>query len=919
MKQVVQNLAAERFVFKRFTSVTKRINNPILMKYTIWFLIVSMFTIACSIVDKTLTVTTLKCEDLYNPLGIDKTVPRFSWQVERERNGTEQTAYQILVASNVKMLQENKADLWDSGKVGSGESLWISYNGTKLESGSYACWKVRVWDESGESSDWSHPAEFGIGLLNENDWKADYIAFNTDAGYRECPQLATSFDSNESDAKLLLHVNSLGYHEVYLNGSKVGEGVLTPAVSQFDKRSLINTYDVSYLIKKGTNDLLIWLGSGWYTEGLPGVVNNGPVVKAQLEKVENNRREIILTTDSGWKGRKSSYNRHGNYRPHRFGGEIVDGSLVPTDLVVNTSESGWHPVSLIDIPSHEVTPQMVELNRIQDTLYPSGIIKVAEDTFLVDMGKNLAGWIEVEFNGLKKSQEISMAYCDHLTEKGKFNDRNQYDIYIASGNDPEVFKNKFNYHGFRYIRITGLKEIPDLNSIKAHLVHTDYELASGFECSDPDMNAIHDMLFYTLRCLSIGGDLVDCPQIERLGYGGDGNASTLTAQIMFNLGPLYNNWLQAWADVIREDGSMPHTAPNPYNAGGGPYWCGFIITATWQTYLSYGDPLLLKKYYPVMQKWLEYVNKYSVDGLLKPWPNTDYRNWYLGDWATPEGIDQTAEASVDVVNNSFIAVCYDNMQKIARVLGKSSDADLYTLKKEELQNKIHEVYFNETNSSYGTGTQIDLAFPMIAGVVPENSIEKVTESFYNETEIKRNGHLACGLVGLPVITEWAVDNQEVELMYSMLKKRDYPGYLYMLDNGATTTWEHWDGARSHIHNCYNGIGSWFYQAIGGIRPVEDVPSYRKVRIEPQIPQGITWAKTFQKTALGKLALHWEIKDSKMKLLLEIPIGVEAEVMCPEGIHEYLLDGKTHLLQPEQNNGIILKGGKYCVEFEMTNS
>jgi alpha-L-rhamnosidase len=197
----------------------------------------------------------------------------------------------------------------------------------------------------------------------------------------------------------------------------------------------------------------------------------------------------------------------------------------------------------------------------------------------------------------------------------------------------------------------------------------------------------------------LGGDFVDCPQIERLGYGGDGNASTLTAQIMYHLAPVYNNWLQAWADVIREDGGMPHTAPNPFRVGGGPYWCGFIITASWQTYLNYGDTLVLEKYYPVMQKWLGYLDAHTVDGLLKRWPDTDYRHWYLGDWATPEGIDQTDERSVDLVNNSFITVCYDNMERMAKVLGKSEDARLYATKKQQLQKKIHETFFDETTNS----------------------------------------------------------------------------------------------------------------------------------------------------------------------------------------------------------------------------
>lgn len=853
----------------------------------------------------------LRCENLHNPTAIDKTIPRFSWKISSERKGTKQIAYQILVASDITVLEEGKADFWDSGKIESPSSIWVSYKGKNLEAGIAACWKVRIWDDNGKVSRWSEPASFGIGLLNPNDWKAEYISFNSDAGYCECPQFYKQFEVNDVGTKFLLHVNSLGYHELYLNGDKVGKGVLTPAVSQFDKRSLINTYDVSDLIKEGKNDLLLWLGSGWYTSGLPGVVNDGPVVKAQLEKVEKERKEIIVSTDQTWQGRKSSYMRHGNWRAHNFGGEIINGKLRKNDLNVDDPTRKWGSVSVVDIPSHSVSPQMVELNAIQDTITPTAIIEIGKDTFLIDMGKNLTGWLEFNFSKLNPDQELTMEYCDHLSDKGKFNDRGQFDKYIASGKAPEKFINKFNYHGFRYIRLSGLSELPSIDSIKAYLVSTDFEVASGFECSDPDLNAIHDMLVYTLQCLSIGGDFVDCPQIERLGYGGDGNASTLTAQTMYNLAPLYNNWLQAWADVVREDGGMPHTAPNPYNAGGGPYWCGFIITASWNTFLNYGDTLLLEKYYPVMQKWLGYVDKYSVDGLLKRWPNTDYRNWYLGDWATPEGIDQTAEASVDVVNNSFVAICLDNMQLIARILGKSNDEKMYASKKEQLQKKIHETFFNETNNTYGTETQIDIAFPMNAGVVPENKIKEVINSLYKETVINKEGHFACGLVGLPVLTEWTIKNQAPDLMYSMMKKRDYPSYLYMIDNGATTTWEHWHGERSRIHNCYNGTGSWFYQAVGGIQPISDYPGYRKIRIQPQIPKGITWANTFKETPYGKVVVNWELNNETLAMEFEIPVGIEAEVLIPEDVQKYTLDGET---VKEEKSFVTIGSGKYKIIF-----
>jgi alpha-L-rhamnosidase len=267
------------------------------------------------------------------------------------------------------------------------------------------------------------------------------------------------------------------------------------------------------------------------------------------------------------------------------------------------------------------------------------------------------------------------------------------------------------------------------------------------------------------------------------------------------------------------------------------------------------------------------------------------------------------------VNNSFIAVCFDNMERIAGILGKPEDARLYASKKQQLQKKIHETFFDETTNTYATGTQIDLAFPMIAGVVPEENLKAVKNSLYHETEVNRNGHLATGLVGLPVLTEWVVENKEVNLMYSMLKKRDYPGYLYMLDNGATTTWEHWNGARSHIHNCYNGIGSWFYQVVGGIRPVENVPAYRKVRIQPQIPDGVTWANTSQETPFGKLVVNWSLSGEMLDLDIDIPVGVEAEVVLPASAKSHVLNGKEYELIEMEEKAVDLKSGKYVMQLK----
>jgi alpha-L-rhamnosidase len=750
-----------------------------------------------------------------------------------------------------------------------------------------------------------------VGLLSPADWKGAYIGLPKEAGNPESPLLWKQYEVDVPSEKTFLHVNSLGYHEVYINGAKVGTEVLSPSMSQFNKRSLAVTYDVSQHIRQGRNDLLIWLGRGWYQPGLPGVVYEGPLVKAQLETLSGGRWHTPLVSDASWACRESGYTGSSIWRYGNFGGEIVNAAqLLDGFTAQQLDAAGWGKARQIDVPPHSVSPRMTEPNRILETIQPVGITALEKGSWLVDMGKTLTGWVEIKVPPLKKGQEITLDYCDHLID-GKPVKQRQTDRYTASGAKGETFRHRFNYHGFRYLTISNLPAQPSLGDIQALLIHTGFRNASSFQCSDPEMNAIHDMIHYTLRCLSLGGYMVDCQQYERLGYGGDGNASTQTAQTMFDMSPLYANWMQAWADCIREDGGMPHTAPNPWGAGGGPYWCGFIITASWNTYINYGDARLIEKYYPAMLQWLGYVQKHTVDGLLAPWPDTDYRHWFLGDWATPQGVNQRDKMSVDLVNNSFVSVCYATMQKIAAYLGKTDDAALYAGKNEQLKKLIHERFFNSADNSYATKSQVDLIYPMLAQITPEQLVPAVTQTLFTETEQNKNGHLAVGLVGIPVLTEWAIGSRSADWMYGMLKKKDAPGYLNMIENGATTTWEHWDGQRSRMHNCYNGIGAWFYHAVGGIRPDENHPGYRRVIISPQTPAGISWAKVSKETPYGPVAVHWEINDGMLSLALTVPPGCTALLELPDHVRKYTLNGKNRRKKATNE----LSAGKYQIVYQ----
>jgi alpha-L-rhamnosidase len=820
----------------------------------------------------------LRCENRVDPQGIDSAQPRFSWKIRSDAKGEHQTAFRILVATSEKLLAEGRADLWDSGLTSSDQSVLVTYGGQPLTSGMPVVWKVQVVGKNGQPSHWSKTASFTVGLLKADDWRGDYIGFPSDAGDPQCPLLRKIFEIDRKPSCALLHINSLGYHEVYVNGVDAGNEPLSPAVSQFDKRSLARTVDITDLLRAGRNEIVIWIARGWYQQGLPGCIYPGPLVRAQIETWDDGNRACLLATDATWLASESGYALTSQWRYSNFGGERIDAAKAPANFSPEElARRKWTPATKVEVSTHTVSPQAVEGNILAETFKPMSISQITDSVWLVDMGAAITGWTEVKFPKLEAGSQIRLAYSDHLEDNGDWADQQQKDTYIASGADSEIFRNRFNYHSFRYIKISGLAQQPVAENITSWLIRTGYDNTAEFECSDPDMNAIHGLVRHALHCLSLSGYIVDCHHYERLGYGGDGHASTLTAQTMFNLPSLYSNWLHAWEDCIRPDGGLPHTAPNPYPAGGGPYWCAFIVAAPWNCYLNYGDIRMLERYYPVMRHWLDYVDAYTTDGLLHRWPDTDYRAWYLGDWATPTGVDQTHPASIDLVDNCVVSECYVMLSKIAQVLGYPLDAADYEQRKAALDAQINAVFFHADSTSYATGSQIDNIYPLLAGVAPQEVRESVAARIFSDTEKLKSGHLATGLAGLPVMVDWAVANNHPDFIYQMLKKRDYPGYLYMIDKGATATWEHWNGSRSHIHNCYNGIGAWFYQALGGLRPDESEPGYRRFSVCPQIPEGITWAKTTKETPYGTIIVRWEKTGDKVNIDLTVPVGATADV------------------------------------------
>lgn len=827
----------------------------------------------------------LRVETLSTPLGIDTTLPHFSWKNDCRHKGQQQAAYEIQVASTPKRLRRD-ADHWQSGRVEGGDCVMIPYGGDTLRARDLCYWRVRTWDETGKRTRWSKPQRFSVGLTDG--WDEPFMAMPAAAGDPRSPLLRKQVAVHRG-RPLFVHVNSIGYHELWVNGVKADDHVLQPAVSQLDERSHIVTYDISSLVRHGKADIVVWLGQGWWKPATFHATTPGPLVRVEVSECIRGSWRTLAHSDSSWLCTPGGYEDLGTWYPLQFGGECLHGSIMPGNLKTKSLNSlSWVPVELVDMPQIAATPQMFPGNRIVARWPSVAMRQLSDSVWMADMGRVLTGWLQLEMHGLQPGQRIEMEYADDIADDSLFVSQER-DRYIAGTAGDGTFCNKFHHHAYRFVRISGLADAPRATALQ---MSGDYDEASSFSCSDDDLNALHDMIQRTVRCLTFSGYMVDCPHLERMGYGGDGNSSTMTLQTMYEAAPTYYNWLQAWFDAQDPDGGMPHVAPAG-GGGGGPYWCAFAVKAPWRSYMSYGDSRIIARHYDDMLRWWEYVRTYSPDTLLQRWPDTANRMWFLGDWLTPAGVDGGNEASVIFASNCYLVQCLSDMQEMASLLGRNEDIAAFASWQENLKRCLHARYYHAADSTYASASPLDMASALLSGVVPDTQHEGVKQKLIELSQTRYRSHIAVGLMGVPIFTDWCVRDRASELMYAILKQRDYPGYLYMIDHGATTTWEYWNRERSRVHNCYNGIGTWFYEAVAGLRRDDDAsqPAYRHFFIDPQPLAALTWAECTKETPYGTIRLRWErLDDHTLSVTATLPVGTTATV-C--GSEPQTLSAGTH--------------------------
>ncbi|MFC1650870.1 family 78 glycoside hydrolase catalytic domain [Candidatus Latescibacterota bacterium] len=866
-------------------------NYPI---FVFFLLILLIVTAGCGGGSSEVTIHSLKCEYLENPLGIDVTSPRLSWALASAERGQKQTAYQIITADTREHLLSGNGEIRDSWKVNSDKSVHVSYEGAELKSHMECWWKVRIWDKDGNPSEWSEPAMWTMGLLEDSDWQAEWIGADWQGDPApQMPWLRKTFEIETVGERAMAYVSALGYYELYINGRKVDDHVLAPAVSDYSKRTIYVAHDVTDYLTKGTNCAALWLGRGWYVYGHPGVIHNGPIARAQIHILSPGEDKII-STDTSWKAHPSPITPLGKGLAFGdYGGERYDARLeIPDWNTAGLDDSGWEQAVSFEPPDVLSSAQMVQPNRIIKTITPTAVEKLQTGEYIIDMGRNYTGWFTMNFPGNgKKGSTVNLEYGDNRLEDSRLRTYNQRDEYIMSGGSNETFRTRMNYHAFRWVKISGLENEPSLSDITGHLIHTGYTRAGEFECSNELLNNIYDTVIRTYRCLTLGGYVVDCPHRERLGYGGDAGTSLETGMYNFDTGALYTKWLGNWRDAQDpETGDLPHTAPAyPEQGGGGPMWGGFCTTLPWQLYLHYGDERILEISYPVIVKWLGFLESKSKDNILEPYVSygISMPQWnFLGDWLAPRrGENLSRERGrVDAHSSKFLNNCYYlyNLRiaaKIASHLNRTDDARMFTQKSETLEAAINDRYFDAENNSYANGEQPYLAFPLLLDMVPKGKRSAVMDSLESAIMVKRNGHLNAGMDGLYFMLEQLMKEGRNDLIFEMVNKKTYPSWGYMLEQDATTIWESWTGG-SHIHDTLISIGSWYIQGLGGIQIDESSPGFKHFFIKPQIIGDLEHLKAEYNSIHGVISDEWRITDNKLHLNVSVPPNTTSTVYVP---------------------------------------
>jgi alpha-L-rhamnosidase len=835
-----------------------------------------------------LAVAKMTCEYVVNPLGVDTPQPRFSWVLEADRRGTLQAAYQVLVAGDEEALEANSSAMWDSGKVGSGRSVNVAYEGTALQSGAAYWWKVRWWDAVGNASPWSDSARFEMGLLNQDDWLGEWIgadgSIEVDAG--PAPLLRKEFEIAKQVTRARVHISGLGWYELFINGKKVGGHALDPATTDYHKRTLYVTYDVTDDMREGSNAIGVTLGNGWYSE--PGRLKYGdsPRLLMQLHVDFADGSTTVIKSDKTW---KSAYGPilHNDISV----GEVYDARLEKKGWTApGYDESAWVEVVSKESPGGAMQSQLMPAVKVMETIKPVKLTNPEPGVYVYDMGQLFGGWARLRVKG-PRGTRVTIKYSARLFEDSGLVDKRRHretgetDYYILKGEGDEVYEPRFTYHPVRYVQIEGHPGTPDLHDLEGRVIYSDVDMSGDFECSNPLFNQIHENVVWTLKN-GLFGIPLDCLHREHWAW-------TDPATITGNLYPrkhmplFWTKWLNDIADAQHDDGGVPDVAPSYAFNDIDPAWGGNYPILVWYLYQYYGDKRIVAEHYAGMKKWMAYLVSRSQGNLAV--------EGHFGDHMVPGDVPGneifiSAESPPPLIWTGYYYRGAVVLSKAAKLLGHTEEAERYMGLADNIKSAFNEKWLDSETGLYADGAQTANIFALALEIVPDGKIATVLDGLAQSITERYGGHFHTGNTGTTSMIDKLTELGRGELLYDVVNQTTYPGWGFMVDQGATTIWESWSllsrVGDSESMIMWATIDEFFYHDLAGISAPEyygftdTAPGYREINIRPHVLGELEYAKASISTVRGVVSSAWKRDGDVLSLHVTLPVNTEATVSVP---------------------------------------
>ncbi|HET7119889.1 MAG TPA: family 78 glycoside hydrolase catalytic domain [Solirubrobacterales bacterium] len=853
----------------------------------------------------TITPINLRCEHRAEVPTIGSEAPRFDWALEAEGRGRSQRAYRVLVASAPALLAEETGDLWDSGRVESSRTVEVRYDGKPLPPASEFFWTVQVWDERSEASAWAEPVSFRAGLESwEAHWtfpdRSEDLLLEAPDADGDPEALAAIMEALEPSSYLrrefevapglrraTVFLTARGLVELELNGEKVGDEALAPGWTDYHKRIEYSVHDVTARLRSGANALGASLGEGWYS-GFVGMeakdtghlYGNRTELLCELHlEFEDGRVEKVLSGPD-WRGSVRGPRRYSDLQR----GEREDARL----RFDGWSEPGfddreWLPVESSPLDDAALVPAKSQPMRVVAELRPVSIQQQRPGVHLVDFGQNFSGWVRLTATG-EAGALVRLRHGEMLDADGELYTENlgkakQVDSFILSGRGEETFEPRFTIHGFRYLEVSGLAAAPDESAVTGCVVHSDTPPVGEFACSEELVNQLYRNLVWTQRSNFVSIP-TDCPQRdERLGWIGDACLFWPTASLNMDVAAFFAKWGEDILDAKRPDGSYSDFAPDPWGYWNGAPGCADgSVAIPWIHHCRYGDLTLLRRHWPHMERFMEWLAKDNPDLLRKRGRNRDY-----GDW-----LAVGEETSRELFATAYWARDAELMARMAAALGLADRAAHY----EELRAGIASAFesaYVEPDGRVEGDTQTAYLFALGFDLVSAERRSDVGARLVESIE-RRDWHLVTGTHGLALACPVLAEIGRSDIAHRLLLTEDFPSWGYSIRQGATTIWERWDGyteergfqsptMNSFNHYALGAVGSWLVEGVAGIRPAPDAVAFERVLIEP-VPGEMSSARASYRSTRGEIVSDWLRDEGRFRLAVTIPPNVTATVVLP---------------------------------------